>query len=126
MGIRTPGQHRHFVYNAPVEHSGDRHEIDNLRGLLAPLDIRSESVPRIDVEAGPREEPYWVLHLFPGGYRAHYKAWSRRNWIELIDRLTARGIHVQLSGAPVDAHLGRPPVGRGSAVGHTSTPSAPE
>ena len=103
LGFRSEGQHRHFVYDAPVQHRRDCHEIENLRRLLVPLGVSCGSLPRVDVEPEPADEPYRVLHMFPGGYRSGYKAWARRNWIELIDRLCAQGIRVQLSGAPADA-----------------------
>ncbi len=103
IGFAASGQHRHHVYHAQVEHGRDRHEIENLRALVAPLGVSSRSLPNLKLPRDQAGEPYTVLHMFPGGYRSHFKAWSRDNWIALINALTAEGRSVQLSGAAVDA-----------------------
>lgn len=102
IGFQSEGQYRHYVYNVPVEHRRDCHEIDNHRRLLAALGIESRSRPYLGQAEPDMDQPYIVLHMFPSGYKAHYKEWSDGKWIDLIDGLTSRGNKVLLSGGPAD------------------------
>lgn len=122
IGFRTPGHHRHFTYHLPVEHRRDRHELENLRALVdqacAPVPHLWNSdpsgsapwirpIPQLDPQGlppliDPPPEPYLVIHMFPGGYRSHFKEWSAPNWVVLIQGLIDRGLRVVLTGAPKD------------------------
>jgi heptosyltransferase I len=103
-GVRTPGQHRHFAYDAVVEHSSD-HEIVNYRNLAATLGVRSTSLPGLRAgsqEARPLAQRYTVLHLWPGGANAAERAWPGERWFDLAQTLDRRGYAVVLSGGPAD------------------------
>jgi len=103
-GVRTPGQHRHFAYDAVVEHSTD-HEIVNYRNLAAALGVRSASLPGLRAgatEPRPLARPYAVLHLWPGGANAAERSWPPERWLGLAQALDRRGYAVVLSGGPDD------------------------
>jgi heptosyltransferase I len=92
VGFRTPGQHRHWAYDQAVEHRPDRHELDNLRALVAALGFEVGSVPflhRVVTPASPAEEhpPFIVFHPWSGGFRGDIKEWPLDRWVELATRL---------------------------------------
>jgi len=111
VGFKSPGQHRHYVYDAIVPHRNTRHELENFRALVAPLGAQEQSFPKLspvpEALAGlPGAmlpgQPSAVLHLFPGGFRSHMKEWPLESWAEVVAGLTARGLAVLLSGGPAD------------------------
>jgi lipopolysaccharide heptosyltransferase III len=103
VGFKTPGHHRHFSYDACVEHRNDRHELDNFRALLGAIGVESSSKPRIVPDAEPvLEGPYVVFHAWPGGTLSHVREWSCERWMELSRHVRAAGYQVVLTGAPAD------------------------
>jgi ADP-heptose:LPS heptosyltransferase len=112
-GVRTPGQHRHFAYDFVVEHTTE-HEIVNYRNLVAPLGIRSTSMPGLragSAEARPLQRPYAVFHLWPGGSNAAERSWPTDCWFALAQALDRRGYGVVLTGGPGDVERTRAVVG---------------
>lgn len=112
IGFASPGQHRHHVYDAVVEHSRGRHELDNFRALAAVLGVAAVSPPLLvppaeaETELAGRvdlQRPFAVLHLFPGGFRSFMKEWPLERWAEVARGLLDRGLDVLLSGGPADA-----------------------
>lgn len=102
VGFSTPGQYRHYVYDVPVPHSKDVHEVDNFRSLLMPLGVTASAAPRIHLpDAAPLENKV-ALHMFPGGARAAVKSWPAQNWVDLADRLTSEGHRVVFTGSPAN------------------------
>jgi lipopolysaccharide heptosyltransferase III len=107
-GFRSPGQHRHRAFDAHVEHSDERHELDNYRHLASALGVESSSLPRVrppgelDADALP-STPYAVLHLWPTGVRSDLKEWPWERWRELAAELDARGFGIVLTGSAADA-----------------------
>lgn len=107
VGFRTPGQLRHYAYDAAVRHSDAVHELDNYRRILEPIGIESTSLPRLEPpnELPPDAVPdgeYVVFHLWPGGYRSELKEWPFDRWRELAEGLTAQGVAVVLTGGKDD------------------------
>jgi ADP-heptose:LPS heptosyltransferase len=109
IGFSTPGQHRHYGYDFPVMHRRDVHEVENYRNLAGVAGISPQALPAI--RKGPRpgvspdlapERPYIVLHMFPGGSRAHMKEWPRENWLKLAHFLLSEGRTVVFTGGPGD------------------------
>lgn len=103
VGFRTPGQYRHWGYDAPIDHLTSRHELENLRALLAPLKIPATHLPHI--KATPPlllNTPAVALHLFAGGSRAHLKEWPEENWIALINALLKKNCTLFLTGSRAD------------------------
>lgn len=106
VGFRTPGQRRHYCYDAAVLHSSEVHELENFRRIAAAIGVESRSLPSIpapEETRAPVEEPYAVFHLWPGGFRSELKEWPLRSWRELAARLHERGLGIVLTGGPGDA-----------------------
>ena len=110
IGFRTPGQPRHFAFDAVVDHSPACHEIENYRRLLAPLGIPAAAVPTIAISSAARvtveklgaRSPYVLFHPWAGGANATYREWPGENWIALARKVTARGSAVIVTGGPAD------------------------
>ncbi len=107
VGFRTPGQHRHRLYDAVVSHSGGRHELENYRALVGAIGVESLGLPRIEPRgapsAPPPPEPYVVFHMWAGGYRSHLKEWPSDRWQDLAARVVESGCSVALTGSRSDA-----------------------
>lgn len=117
VGFRTPGQFRHFAFDATVLHRNDRHELNNFLelGRVAALpaldDTPDDSVPTLqrpapslpaglaDFAAG---KPLICCHRYPSGTRSYLKEWPAAYWAVLMERLTAAGLCVVLTGSPAD------------------------
>jgi len=107
-GFRSPGQHRHYAFDAAVDHSDAVHELENYRRLARLLGVESQSEPRIRAPGTlPAERlppsPYAVFHLWPTGVRSELKEWPWDRWRELARQLSARGLTVVLTGSSADA-----------------------
>lgn len=102
VGFRTPGQYRHYLYDVPIPHSEQSHELENYRRLLQPLAIACNSFPKLEIPAKELVRDQIVIHMFPGGYRSYLKEWPEEKWGELISNLTAKGYKVVLTGTGKD------------------------
>lgn len=111
LGFRTTGQHRHFAYDATVEHLSSVHELDNYRRLVATLGVepghgprlrRPDSVPDLNVPGA-----YATLHLFAGGYHGERREWPAERWHALVAELVGRGIAVVITGSPAEGARAR-------------------
>ena len=106
-GFRSPDQHRHYAYDASVEHSAESHELDNYRRLVSLLGVESRSTPsfsppgRVDPDRLP-PDPYVVFHLWPTGYRSSLKQWPEDRWRTLAEELAGRGFRIVLTGSEAD------------------------
>lgn len=104
VGMRTPGQHRHFAYDVVVDHDTG-HEIDNYRRLIAGAGIESTSDPSLRPDPAavrPRAGQYVVLHLWPGGANFEERSWPVDRWRAVAEALNERGFDVVLTGGPGD------------------------
>ena len=107
-GFRSAGQHRHYWYDATVEHARDLHALENHRRLAGVLGVESRSLPRLEPPGLLAAEelpppPYVVFHLWPTGFRSALKEWPEDRWRRLAEAFVARGHTVVLTGAPADA-----------------------
>jgi ADP-heptose:LPS heptosyltransferase len=114
IGFRTSGQHRHALYDVVVDHSTNRHEVENYRQLvrvLLPEDsqamaknarpwLRLPSSP--SPQAGSDAQRTVVFHMFPGGSQAPFKEWPADQWGQLAHELIGLGFQVCLTGGPAD------------------------
>lgn len=108
VGFRTPGQCRHWAYDAAVEHRDDRHELENFRALLGPLGIRDcrAAVPlRRDMGDLPAGLPgsYVVFHPWAEGFRCELREWPLDRWVDLGRELFRRGLGIVITGSKKDA-----------------------
>jgi len=102
VGFRTPGQHRHYVYDLVVDHDARRHEIDNYRQLLRAIGVATGRGPSLSVVPGPPTRRI-VAHMFSGGSRATLKEWPEDRWVEALGRLLGETDgEVVLTGSTVD------------------------
>lgn len=108
VGFRTAGQFRHFCYDAASEHRGDRHELENFRGLARLLGIEPVGMPRINQRVineplpfNPRP-PYIAFHPWASGYRGHMREWPAERWGELGRELVKSGYSVIITGSASD------------------------
>ena len=135
IGFATSGQHRHHAYDAVVEHSDTRHELDNYRALIVAAGARAASSPYVappGVLARSRipESPFVVLHLWAAGIQKERKEWSLDRWRGLASELTRRGFTIALTGGLADVERSRafladgPPLG--PSIDFTGTLSLPE
>ena len=106
-GFKTPGQRRHYAYDATVVHSGSMRELDNFRRLVATLGVDSRSVPSFAPRSAAGSplapDPYVVFHMWPGGFRSELREWPTESWRELARRLTGEEFSIVLTGGSRDA-----------------------
>ncbi len=102
IGFETPGQHRHGVYGRTAMHGDDMHEVMNYRRLLAAAGIPGSHIPALLPPRSTGSMRRIVMHIKPGGTAAQMKMWPESYWIALIDRITAGGIPIVLTGSMQD------------------------
>ena len=108
VGFRTPGQHRHYTFDAPVDRRSDVHEIENYRALGRAVGTHESSQPRILRDALPAvtdmpDAPFAVFHPWAGGYRGEVREWPVDRWVTLATRLQDQFRTVLVTGAPNQA-----------------------
>jgi ADP-heptose:LPS heptosyltransferase len=105
-GFDTPGQDRHYAYDATVLHSADRSELANYRELISTIGVTSTSLPSFrparPTQALPVQGPFVVFHLWPGGFRSELREWPPESWRCLAGRLAKGGFTIVLTGGPGD------------------------
>jgi heptosyltransferase-3 len=107
IGFRTAGQYRHYGYDAVVEHSRERHEIDNFRQLLSPLGLSARIQPSLRRDltlplpslAGVR---YIVFHPWAAGLCSRLREWPTERWVALARALEGSGTSIVITGGPGD------------------------
>ncbi len=107
IGFSTSRQHRHFAFDSSIRHVAHRHEVDNVRALLAPLGVASGLRPRArSAIAGAGRsaiaEKAIVLHPWASGFRSFMREWPEDCWAELARSLIADGSPVVITGGPAD------------------------
>jgi ADP-heptose:LPS heptosyltransferase len=106
LGFQTPGQRRHYAYDATVRHSNQVHELENFRRLVAVLGIESRTQPSFGPSAEapppPLSVPYVVFHLWPGGFRSELREWAPDSWQELARAFVRENFSIVLTGGPGD------------------------
>ena len=106
-GFATPGQRRHYAYDATAPHSADVPEIDNYRELVGTLGVPTGLDPSF-AEAKPdaasaAPDPFVVFHLWPGGFRSELREWPADSWGKLAERLAEeQDLSIVLTGGPAD------------------------
>jgi heptosyltransferase-3 len=108
VGFRTPGQHRHFLYDTYAVHRDDQHELENFRDLARCFAIDPTGTAQlragltnIPVSQLPHA-PYVVFHPWASGYKCELREWSLDNWTELGKAIAADGFYTVISGGPSD------------------------
>jgi len=126
VGFRTGGQHRSRGYDRAVEHTRDRHELENFRALLRGAGLQPE-VPIVHEPALlleppvdpvlPAERDIVAFHLWASGQKSWLREWPEERWIELAQRLARPETLFLITGAPSDSERALPFVERMRAAG---------
>ncbi len=113
IGFKRRHMHRHYVYDATVEHSDDVHELENYRNILRAVPMATAGFrPQLSVNEGAlrrtgdlfgQHRRNVVFHPFPGGYKKHLKEWPIENWIRVGRELIHRGCRIYITGDQDDA-----------------------
>jgi ADP-heptose:LPS heptosyltransferase len=108
VGFQSSGQLRHYAFDVAVEHTRNRHEVDNLRemasvfGECARYEVRIRMPPEPPRTAIPWERTV-LCHVSPGGSRAGWKRWPTENWIAVVKDLVKSDLLVGFTGTEGDA-----------------------
>jgi len=110
IGFRTAGQYRHYAYDLAVSHSDQQHELENYRGIVRALGIKTSSPPALRSPLIPvgtlpfssSDTRYSVFHLWPGGFRSNLREWPAERWVTLAQSFRREAISIVLTGAPAD------------------------
>jgi ADP-heptose:LPS heptosyltransferase len=112
IGFRTPGQFRHYAYDASVAHSGSAHERDNYVTMVRAMGVVTRTEPRLsspnvlDPSRIPRGG-FAVFHPWSSGYRHEVKEWSDDRWISLASAVAPRVGQVVITGAGAEVPRSR-------------------
>ena len=108
VGFDTPGQNHHALYDAVVLHRADRHEVENFRDLLTPLDISALARPQMILRHETpcslvQRRPYFAFHLWPSGVsHVGLKQWPESSWAALARYYSDKGYNIVVTGGPQD------------------------
>jgi heptosyltransferase I len=102
IGFESLKQYRHYVYDQSVPHRNNCHELDNLRRLVSAIGVASSRIPALPTYDVMIQEDLVIVHMFPGGFKAHFKEWSTPNWVRFLNSVTERGMRVVLTGTADD------------------------
>lgn len=109
-GFRSPGQHRHYGYDATVEWLDSLHALENHRRLAEVIGVAAGSKPELSAPGVVNDlppAPYAVFHLWPTGVHSDLKEWPAERWRALARALAERGYTIALSGSPGDVERTR-------------------
>ena len=104
VGFKTKGQFRHYIYDVVVEHSEEIHEIENFWKQLEFLNIKTKSMPFLEVVEKDLTLPksFVVFHILPGGSKANLKKWDLDKWLFVGTYLIEKGYNIVLTGGKED------------------------
>jgi heptosyltransferase-3 len=112
IGFQTPGQSRHFAYDATAVHRNDVHELMNQRALIEILTGRPCTHPPRLANVPSRtplinqRKPYVIMHAWAIGAGKRLKEWPPKHWASVAALLRERGLSVVLTGSAADAKDG--------------------
>lgn len=119
VGFRTPGQFRHCAFDETVLHRRDCHELHNflelgraatatggeVPAMLSQVDVIPvllRPAPALPADMADFAAERWLIccHMYPSGTRSYLKEWPAAHWATFIERLSAAGLCVVLTGSP--------------------------
>lgn len=102
-GFETTGQYRHYGFDEAVHHNDAVHEIINIKNLQWAHYDKNAHYPSIEFKTPPTvDNKRVVIHTKPGGVKSHLKEWDIKNWVSVIQHLSAKGLSVYLTGSQDD------------------------
>lgn len=108
VGFETPGQARHYAYDAAVPHGRDVHEVVNFQRLIAPIPgVRpvppaAALRPVAPLPSPAAARPCLVVHPWASGFRHTSREWPMDRWVDFIGRAARDGYAILISGGPAD------------------------
>ena len=75
--------------------------MENYRNLISKvLGIKCISSPELICEklTIPKFDNTIFVHMWPGGYKSHYKEWNKESWLNLFKKIIENGYVILLSG----------------------------
>ena len=112
VGFKRRKMHRHYLYDAYVEHLDTVHEIDNYRSLIRLCGMRVDNfLPQLDFKSiilpvayqKLEQERYCIFHICPGGSSAFLRMWPLENWQKLGSLIWQQyGMKILLTGGKAD------------------------
>jgi len=109
IGFKTKKQYRHYIYDNVVEHSDEKHEIDNHRSLIKSLYNNLNHNPQLIVRKHDLNKfginpshKIAILHPWSGGLRKIDKQWKNENWEKLYFAIYKDFDHIVITGGPSD------------------------
>ena len=108
VGFQTPGQSRHWAFDAVAKHSNSCHELNNFRELLRCIGIPSVALPRfrkdlLATRTSNDRSPYIVFHPWASGYRCYLREWPMERWIGLAHFVLDYGYDILITGGSADS-----------------------
>jgi ADP-heptose:LPS heptosyltransferase len=103
----APSPARGGVFDIAVEHSGGRHELDNLAAMARVFSMEGDYRMRLRTERCVLADSLpldrlIICHVAAGGRRAGEKAWPGEYWISLCRQLTKFGYLPAFTGTAAD------------------------
>ena len=107
VGYDFTGQKRGGAFDIPVEHRGDRHELENAAALAAVFAPDRPYTPpvKLPVADSDLDLPFERLVLFHttcGGSRRLDRAWTTEKWADFARRLGAEGYVIGFTGVTAE------------------------
>jgi ADP-heptose:LPS heptosyltransferase len=108
IGFKRKGQYRQRGYDSTVTHSGDCHELENLRRLTRLLGATKDYPPRLAIpgallpEIVLRGGEVIVFHPWASGASGWLREWPEERWIDLALQLRSEERTFLITGSPVD------------------------
>lgn len=108
VGFRTPGQFRHYPYDIIVEHSSQRHELENFLALGQAIWTNFKGSPMLNLpKPASAMENVLCCHMWPApGKNSSLKEWPESSWAELIGVLKNK-YRILLTGSHADYDANR-------------------
>jgi len=104
IGFKRKRQYRHYSYDLSVEHSSEKHEINNFRALAGAAGVLCLYGTEIEesYETPDISDNTICVHMCASGQTAKYRMWPMENWADLLQQLDDRGYDIIFSGGYSD------------------------
>jgi heptosyltransferase I len=94
LGFKTAGQYRHFCYDSVIEHSAEKHELENYYALAEDYCLATGALPTCGAENNGDYADMVVLHMYCSGARYSCRMWSFENWKKLAQLIKNDGFYL--------------------------------
>lgn len=104
VGFKTVGQAKHYLFDSPVLHIYECHEIENFRRMIRSVGIPSETHPIVIFPETPISplKPYVLFHPWSISRVKGLKEWPKASWMALGMYLKEKGCQIYITGGQND------------------------